>query len=216
MATGQRARKTKEAKAALYRELVLEAAQALFAANGYAGTKMEDVARAADFAPATLYKVFPSKEAIFQELLERGVWGILEQSRAKARQATTALDTLFDSLRGSHEYLIEHPEFLRIQLWETRSWAFQESARTTAWDQAFAGLQSLFERCIKEGSVQGDDAILMTQVTLALQQTLLARWLETGAKVPAEQATQQLIELVERAFVNSKTKRRTTVRRSPD
>lgn len=203
MATGQRARKTKEAKAALYRELVLEAAQSLFAAKGYAGTKMEDVAKAADFAPATLYKVFPSKEAIFQEVLERGVWGILEHSRSTARRAPTAVTALFQSLRGSHEYLIEHPEFLRIQLWETRSWAFEEAARSSAWDEAFKGLQNLFQRCIEEGSVEGDDPILLAQMTLALQQTLLARWLATGASTPAEQATREFLNVVERAFATN-------------
>jgi len=51
------------------REHILKAAQELFARFGFRKTTMEDVARAARIAKATLYYYFKSKENILQELI---------------------------------------------------------------------------------------------------------------------------------------------------
>ncbi len=195
--------RAKEAKQAAYRELVLEAALRLFAEHGYDGTKMEEVAKQAGFAPATLYTVFRSKESVYEAILEQGVWGILDASAARARGAATAWDSVIESVRGSHGYLIDHPDFLRVQLWETGSWAFEESAKTSAWARAFEGMRSLYASCIERGSVIGDDPVLMAQLTLAMQQTQLARWLETGAKQSKEAQTEQMIAMLTRTFAVS-------------
>jgi AcrR family transcriptional regulator len=198
--SARRATRAKEAKQAAYRELVLEAALGLFAENGYDGTRMEEVAKTAGFAPATLYTVFRSKKSIYEAILEQGVWGILHASAERAREAASPWDAVLESIRGSHEYLIDHPDFLKVQLWETGSWAFEESAKTSAWVRAFDGMKTLYERCIEEGSVAGDDAVLMAQLTLAMQQTQLARWLETGATQPKQEQTEQMIALLARTF----------------
>ncbi|RKY64987.1 MAG: TetR/AcrR family transcriptional regulator [Candidatus Latescibacterota bacterium] len=51
------------------REHILKAAQELFARFGFRKTTMEDVAKAARIAKATLYYYFKSKENILQELI---------------------------------------------------------------------------------------------------------------------------------------------------
>lgn len=50
------------------RERILEASANLFAANGFHGTSIEDVARAVGGSRAVVYQYFPSKDAIFVEL----------------------------------------------------------------------------------------------------------------------------------------------------
>src|SRR6266700_4475552 len=57
--------------AAERRELVLEAAVAEFAARGLAGTSTEDVARAAGISQPYLFRLFPTKKALFLALVER-------------------------------------------------------------------------------------------------------------------------------------------------
>ena len=51
------------------RDEILAAAQQVFAERGYQAASMVEIARAADFAVGTLYKVFASKEALFEQLL---------------------------------------------------------------------------------------------------------------------------------------------------
>jgi AcrR family transcriptional regulator len=52
------------------REVILSAARDRFAANGYAGTRLEDVAAQAGIYKATLYLHFADKEALFREMID--------------------------------------------------------------------------------------------------------------------------------------------------
>jgi AcrR family transcriptional regulator len=56
--------------AAERREMVLEAAIAEFAAHGLAGTSTEDVARQAGISQPYLFRLFPTKKALFIALIE--------------------------------------------------------------------------------------------------------------------------------------------------
>jgi AcrR family transcriptional regulator len=57
--------------AAERRELVLNAAVAEFAQHGLAGTSTEDVARQAGISQPYLFRLFPTKKALFVELVDR-------------------------------------------------------------------------------------------------------------------------------------------------
>lgn len=52
------------------REAILNAARIEFAARGYAGTRMEDVAAGVGISKAALYLQFADKAALFQELVD--------------------------------------------------------------------------------------------------------------------------------------------------
>jgi len=49
---------------------IINAARPLFAEKGFHGTSIREIARAADVSEALIYKHFPSKEALYDELLE--------------------------------------------------------------------------------------------------------------------------------------------------
>ena len=49
---------------------IIEAARPLFARDGFHGTSVRDIAGAADVSEALLYKHFPSKEALYDEVLD--------------------------------------------------------------------------------------------------------------------------------------------------
>jgi AcrR family transcriptional regulator len=53
------------------REVIEEAASALFAERGYAGTRVEDIAAAAGVTKQLLYQHFPSKQALHMALLAK-------------------------------------------------------------------------------------------------------------------------------------------------
>jgi AcrR family transcriptional regulator len=70
--------------AALTRQAILDAAHRLFTEHGYFGTKVEDIARAARVAPATVYAVGGGKNGLLRTLVESATSaaegsGILEQ-----------------------------------------------------------------------------------------------------------------------------------------
>jgi AcrR family transcriptional regulator len=53
------------------RELILRTARPLFAASGYAATRLDDVAAAAGVTKPILYRHFDSKKALYMALLQR-------------------------------------------------------------------------------------------------------------------------------------------------
>jgi AcrR family transcriptional regulator len=60
------------------RDRILDAAEGLFAQHGLAGAGVREIAQAAGLTPASLYNHFPSKEALYEAVLERGVRPLLE------------------------------------------------------------------------------------------------------------------------------------------
>ena len=50
---------------------ILESAKSIFAAKGFDGASMQDLARAADMSAGNFYRYFPSKSAIIEAIIER-------------------------------------------------------------------------------------------------------------------------------------------------
>ena len=86
------------------RDRILDAAEILFAERGLAGTAVRDIASEVGLNPASLYNHFPSKLALYEAVLERGVRPLLE-----VLHDTTAADPLQDGDRII-EVLMDHLE----------------------------------------------------------------------------------------------------------
>ncbi len=66
------------------RVALLEAAQALFLENGFAATRVEDIATRAGFSKGTVYLYFPTKRDLFCAVVEAGIVERLAQAEALA------------------------------------------------------------------------------------------------------------------------------------
>src|SRR5262245_32042088 len=62
--------KAVEARARMYRDLLLDAAERVFGARGYHASRMEEVAAEAGVSLSTVYATFPSKRELFEALHE--------------------------------------------------------------------------------------------------------------------------------------------------
>lgn len=67
------------------RSRILDAAFACFAAQGYAGTAMADIARAAGLSRTALYNHFPDRDAVFLAAVQRVNDGVLAAVTAAAQ-----------------------------------------------------------------------------------------------------------------------------------
>ncbi len=84
-------------------QAILQSAFELFVRQGYHGTSMRQVARAAGISPAAIYNHFASKEALFSALLRDRVphWALMDALRAA--QGSDAAALLLDALRRMEE-----------------------------------------------------------------------------------------------------------------
>jgi AcrR family transcriptional regulator len=100
--------------AAERRELVLEAAIAEFAVHGLAGTSTEDVARRAGISQPYLFRLFPTKKALFLALVER-CFRRVEDTFAVAAGDRTG-DAALEAMARSYEVLLEDRTLLLMQM----------------------------------------------------------------------------------------------------
>jgi AcrR family transcriptional regulator len=100
--------------AAERRGLVLEAAVAEFAVHGLAGTSTEDVARRAGISQPYLFRLFPTKKALFLALVEQ-CFGRVRDAFTEAA-GDLAGDAALEAMAHAYEVLLEDRTLLLMQM----------------------------------------------------------------------------------------------------
>jgi len=100
--------------AAERRELVLEAAMTDFAVGGLAGTSTEDVARRAGISQPYLFRLFPTKKALFIELIGRCFQRVKDTFTDAAADLTG--DEALGAMADAYEQLLEDRTLLQLQM----------------------------------------------------------------------------------------------------
>jgi AcrR family transcriptional regulator len=96
------------------RELVLEAAMTDFAVGGLAGTSTEDVARRAGISQPYLFRLFPTKKALFVALIERCFQRVKDTFTDAAVGLTG--DEALAAMADAYERLLEDRTLLQLQM----------------------------------------------------------------------------------------------------
>jgi AcrR family transcriptional regulator len=100
--------------AAERRELVLNAAVAEFAVHGLAGTSTENVARQAGISQPYLFRLFPTKKALFVELVDRCFQRVRDAFTAAAGDRTG--EEALMAMADAYETLLEDRTLLLLQM----------------------------------------------------------------------------------------------------
>jgi AcrR family transcriptional regulator len=96
------------------REAVLTAAVAEFAARGLHGTSTEDVARRAGISQPYLFRLFPTKKALFLALVERCFQQVAGTFEAAA--ADRVGEDALDAMGEAYHRLLENRTLLLVQM----------------------------------------------------------------------------------------------------
>ena len=94
---------------------LLDAAEATFLERGFAGASVDDIAARAEVALGTLYKVFPSKEELFAQVMERRMGRFLDIVRA-ASSAGSPTQRLESLVHATFRHFSEHNAAFRLYL----------------------------------------------------------------------------------------------------
>jgi AcrR family transcriptional regulator len=101
------------------RALILEAALRAFAAHGYDGAAMDEIAEAAGISKAVVYDHVPSKRDLYTQLLH-GVRTEIEQLVEEALRsiADDGEERVYAAIEAIYRYVEEHPEASRLLVLE--------------------------------------------------------------------------------------------------
>jgi TetR/AcrR family transcriptional regulator len=100
-------------------ERILEAALQEFAAKGFAGARVDVIARQARINKRMLYHYFGDKEGLFREVLRRKI------AERRAWLASAPTDP-FDRLPAWFELACRDRDWIRLLEWEALQWGEQE------------------------------------------------------------------------------------------
>jgi AcrR family transcriptional regulator len=186
-----------EAREALYRMRVADAAEGLFAEKGVDSSKMEEIAEEAGVSMGTLYSVFRGKSAILETLHETRLRELLHASVSATRGLDDAVDILVAGVRGYVEYFVAHPDYLRIHIRQSTSWGLPiegRSPRAILRAEGHATLTRTLERGIEEGAFYRDDPNRLARACAAIGEIRLGDWLVGGM----DEAPEEILGDVER------------------
>lgn len=197
-----------QARTELYRRLITEAAERVFAEHGFTGAHIGQIARTAGLSIGTLYAAFPGKKAeIFRAIQEWRGAELIGMTRAVGLEVWTqrgdVLAAMLDGQDALVRYFAAHPDYLRILLREATGWSLKP--RTTheevaVWTEGMDGAVLGMQEGIKAGVLTDGDPVLMARTMSAMQQAHLGYWLEAGGRRSAEQVAADLRAQFLRAF----------------
>lgn len=175
------------AKEAAYRSHILAVAEQVFAAHGFAHTKMQDIARQAGMSLGTLYQSYPSKQALYRGVLIARDSEMLESVMRHGQAVLQAPQTIEHLLwlQGTHlQFLLAHPDYLRMQLQEGYAW-YHDAARPSSeeqqmWMRGMSAIEHVFRWGMDRGWLVPGTPADEARMLMALQQTRLANWVSAG------------------------------------
>ena len=184
-----------------HKEEILAAALKLFSDRGFHDVSMQEIATEAEFATGTLYNFFPSKDALFDELLDGSAERITSELAAILGQPGTEVERLSRYFRSLPSQLEMHAPFIKLYVSEvgTRGAKLAKDRDKEEVSAAMAlKVQDLLESGIRKGYFRPVDAEV---AAIAITSTLETVAFGMAGRFDLAEAT-RIFEKVEQLFVD--------------
>ncbi len=201
----QAAARARSAKTTMYRSLIVDAAERLFASRGYEGAKIQDIAAESGLSLGTLYSVFEGKSDILDAVHDDRLGQLFQLAGRALGTHDKAATRLRQGNRVFIRWLTEHPDYLRIHLHRSGAWASnpQEVGEglVSAWQRGIGLIARVIEEAMCDGDVFEGDPVIQARLMVAIQQVLISAWVEAGMKVDADDLADEVEQQLERILI---------------
>lgn len=179
-----------EERLSLYQDLVLTAAEREFARVGFADAKMAAIAKAADLSLATVYKTFPGKTEIWNDLHAERMTALLALVEQRTTASDSPLDRLVDGMAAVAEFLMAHEAYLELSLGASSGWLTaggSHGVQGTVWGSGLDMIASGVEAATAAGELADLRPRIAAGLVVSALQVWLADWVDSGRdRDPAE------------------------------
>ena len=175
------------------RQEILRAAERVFAARGFHGATMAEVAREAEFSVGMLYRFFSGKEDLYYTLMEERSRRLLAELQRAASGQGEPLARLEAVLRRLFAFFQEHSDFYRLYVRERDFFkpAMREDTGERAYRRYYRAFEALVGRLIEEGVRCGQlralDPSELTHCLVGMVNSVVFHWLLEGGDRPLEE-----------------------------
>ncbi len=192
-----------EARKRAYRQVILDAAERIFADRGFDAAKVQHIADEAGVSVGTIYSVFGSKSELFSVVLTHRLPELLNLTREAAVKADNNLDRLTEGLNAYIVYMLEHPDYLQIHLRE-HAWGLGPTRATAeqlaTWREGLDLEAAILQNAIDDGIVINEDPYRLARCITAVHQVQLWDWVEKGMTEPPSEVADRLQLLFKQMF----------------
>jgi AcrR family transcriptional regulator len=143
------------------RRVIVDAARDIFVREGYESFSMRRLAKKIEYSPGSVYLHFPSKEALFESLVERSFARLLKTLNGlrNGRDGKDAVSVLRRGLHAYVEFGLRNPNDYRFAFM-LRPPAKNRPYRVHA---AFDSLREIVVRCVKGKRLRAADVEITCQ-----------------------------------------------------
>lgn len=161
-------------------------AEELFSQKGYFKVKMKEIAQKTEFALATLYRFFQSKESLYQKMISHRLEEMLSKIKEEMDLSTSNLKKIEKFIEAKLTFLHQHREFIPIFLsqtcitapYEEKNVLHKQSA--SQWSTLINSLSHIVEKTITEGKVRYIEPLKFAFIIDHMTNAVTYNWLESG------------------------------------
>jgi len=201
----------KEALFASRREEILDAAVTLFAKHGYADTDTQLLVDALGVGKGTLYRYFPSKEALFLAAVDRVMRELCAQVDASIAGIADPLDQIAQAIRSYLTFFAEHQEFVELLMQERAQ--FKDRKKPTYFEYREANVErwrDLYRGLIAVGRVRDMPVARITDVLGQLCYGTIFTNYFTGQRQAPEAQAREILDVVFHGILSDAERKRRT------
>jgi len=177
----------------LRKEIILEAAEGVFAEKGYYDAAVEEIATRAEISIGTLYNLFTSKEVLFLTVIEQRVNNFLHYVTGRAEEGQSAAERLDSLLAGIFAHLEQHQAFFRLYVTTTHGLPWHLNSEMG--ELLFAKYRDI-QNCVTaicqqgkdEGAFHTDSPFSLALAILGVANAFLTSWIMSKKKRPLSES----------------------------
>jgi AcrR family transcriptional regulator len=182
------------------RERILDAAFSAFAKRGYRDTAVDDIAAAAETSKGGIYFHFPSKEAIFRELMQTTADKLVARVERAVAQETDPVAKAEAALRTVLSTFAGHRTMARVLFLDLAGAGRAFQTETNELHARFAGLiRGYLDEAVDIGVIPPLDTDITSVVWFGALNEVVARWLLADKPEPLEDSYPALREVLLRS-----------------
>lgn len=187
------------------RERILDGAVRAFASQGFHGTRVSEVAKAAGVADGTIYLYFEGKDDLLRAVFERAMSRFLERGRTALARFDDPAEQIREFVRLHLECVGEDRDLaLVFQVDLRKSRAFMQSVSRGLLAEYLGVLVEILERGQRLGEVRGDlPAREMAKMVFGVLDELSTNWVLSERNYRLESAAEFAIGFILRALAAS-------------
>ncbi len=178
-------------------ESILDTARKMFARYGLRKTSLEEVARMARVAKATIYNYFGSKDSVYLEVLRREVDEVVEKVSSSVAQETSPKDKLVAFARAKFRYMRQAINILNLDREGVEKLLpSAEGIRSELFEQEVNIIRSILNEGVEKGVFHTNNTLLTARAIAHGLRGFELNWLVQETEERIDRYLDELISIL--------------------